>query len=448
MKVTSCKSSGMEVSPTAYNACTFQIIDKWNPDQHAKTCDTMFYLSDGTGAYVWDCDKWIFLDFTGISQSDWAAKENEAGYIKNRPFKTLGNGLAVDENGVLNVTVKSAVTSVNGKTGTVNIDASDIPLTVDEETNVGTAIEKLNESFENLPDVVVTSVNGKTGDIVILNGKSLDEAIDFNTFKLSSENYYGVYNLKVKPSANEPDNLPTETIYQRMLEVFYGTSPYSNYIQRYSLTTSKGVTTYTRAQLDYRTWTDWVLLNSSNGGVATEANKLSTARDLKVDLTSKLAQSFDGSADADEIGVTGILPIANGGTGNAKGEAIPKTTNPNKDITDGTVNSAAKNAVLKYRILNDVIYISGSIDVVASDSNGESIKVGNVPEQYQPQKAINGVGKVHLNVGELTQTYETAQVVVVGDENTAAKGAVMFSVQSSAKLTAGTWTFFGSYNLI
>lgn len=105
MQVQSCKSSGMEVSPETYNACTFEIIDKWDPTKHAKTCDTMFYLRDGTGAYVWDCDKWIFLDFTGYTAPDWKAKEGEAGFIKNKPFETLGNGLTVDENGVLSVCV-------------------------------------------------------------------------------------------------------------------------------------------------------------------------------------------------------------------------------------------------------------------------------------------------------------------------------------------------------
>lgn len=412
MKVTSCKLSGMEVSPTTYNACTFQIIDKWDPDQHAKTCDTMFYLSDGTGAYVWDCDHWKFLDFTGVTQSDWTAKQDEAGYVKNKPFKTLGNGLSVDENGVLQVTVKSAVISVNGQTGEVKIDGTKIVVSADDSRSVAEAIK------------------------------------------------------------------------------------------------------------------------DSGGGKATSAEKLSTARDLKVDLTSKLAQSFDGSADATTIGVTGTLPLANGGTGRTDGlvkslyltrissntdldtittagyynypsgdagitngpitnpvyfsllvESITgatiiqtlkfasnkiytrtrsgsplvwsdwvENTNQNNStnvpLTDGTINTNAKNAVLKYRILNDVIYISGSIDVVASDSNGESIKVGNIPEQYQPKKLINGVGKVHLNVGLFSKGFENAQVVVVGDENAAAKGAVMFSVQSSAKLTAGTWTFFGSYNLI
>lgn len=416
MKVTSCKSSGMEVSPTTYNGCTFQIIDKWDPNQHAKTCDTMFYLSDGTGAYVLDCDHWTFLDFTGVTQSDWAAKENEAGYIKNKPFKVLGNGLSVDENGVLSITVDSSVTSVNGQTGDVEIDGTKIVVSPDDSRSIAEAIK------------------------------------------------------------------------------------------------------------------------DSGGGTASEADKLSTARDLKVDLTSKLAQSFDGSEDATTIGVTGTLPLANGGTGNTLGHATALTNQPlvdgtdldtitegshygssqpftnfpegttgkyfslevirnsantgyqryhdmltnrefirsrsgnpstfsewveitnqnnstNAPLTDGTINSAATNPVLKYRILNDVIYISGSIDVVADgQTSGMQVKVGNIPTEYMPKKAVQGVGYIPIKCDYMGEGREKGSVIVVGDSQSSAsaQGAVMFyaSTEGTEKLTSATWTFFGSYNLI
>ncbi|MGM0341664.1 pyocin knob domain-containing protein [Enterococcus sp. AZ007] len=105
MKVVSCDAGKTEVSPKMYNACTFEIIDKWDPKQHAKTCDTMFYMRNGTGAYVWDCDQWIFLDFSGYTAPDWNAEQDQQGYIKNKPFKKLGNGLAVDKDGNLFVSV-------------------------------------------------------------------------------------------------------------------------------------------------------------------------------------------------------------------------------------------------------------------------------------------------------------------------------------------------------
>jgi hypothetical protein len=154
MKVNSCKLNGLEVSPTAYNACTFQIIDNWDPSQYAKTCDTMFYLSDGTGAYVWDCDHWKFLDFTGATASDWNAEENEAGFIKNRPFKTLGHGLSVDENGVLTST--SSVTSVNGKTGDVEIEVSGAKSVNDKEFDSDGNVQV------NATDIMLSSVNLET----------------------------------------------------------------------------------------------------------------------------------------------------------------------------------------------------------------------------------------------------------------------------------------------
>ena len=47
---------------------------------------------------------------------------------------------------------------------------------------------------------------------------------------------------------------------------------------------------------------------------AVSATKLVTSRSLTVDLGSTTAANFDGTADA-SIGVSGVLPIANGGTG-------------------------------------------------------------------------------------------------------------------------------------
>lgn len=48
---------------------------------------------------------------------------------------------------------------------------------------------------------------------------------------------------------------------------------------------------------------------------ATTAGSLATARSLKVNLASGNAASFNGSADVTGIGVSGTLPVANGGTG-------------------------------------------------------------------------------------------------------------------------------------
>lgn len=54
-------------------------------------------------------------------------------------------------------------------------------------------------------------------------------------------------------------------------------------------------------------------------GNAVSASKLATARKLEVNLQTSTSQNFDGASDATNIGVIGLLPITNGGNGNAYG---------------------------------------------------------------------------------------------------------------------------------
>ena len=84
-------------------------------------------------------------------------------------------------------------------------------------------------------------------------------------------------------------------------------------------------------------------------GNAVSASKLATPRKLRVNLQSSSFQYFDGSSDATDIGVTGVLPIANGGTSTADGVINTiaysnsadgtddfTTVYPNLNLIDGT----------------------------------------------------------------------------------------------------------------
>ena len=84
-------------------------------------------------------------------------------------------------------------------------------------------------------------------------------------------------------------------------------------------------------------------------GVAVSAIKLATPRKLGVNLQSSSFQYFDGTADATNIGVSGVLPIANGGTStsdgvintiayanSADGTDDFTTVYPNLNLIDGT----------------------------------------------------------------------------------------------------------------
>ena len=84
-------------------------------------------------------------------------------------------------------------------------------------------------------------------------------------------------------------------------------------------------------------------------GDAVSAIKLATPRKLGVNLQSSSFQDFDGTADATNIGVSGVLPIANGGTStsdgvinttayanSADGTDDFTTVYPNLNLIDGT----------------------------------------------------------------------------------------------------------------
>ena len=67
---------------------------------------------------------------------------------------------------------------------------------------------------------------------------------------------------------------------------------------------------------------------------AVSASKLETPRKLRVNLQSSSFQYFDGTADATNIGVSGVLPIANGGTSTSDGVINTTAYSNSADGTD------------------------------------------------------------------------------------------------------------------
>ncbi|MCT1181759.1 DUF2479 domain-containing protein [Lactococcus lactis] len=70
-------------------------------------------------------------------------------------------------------------------------------------------------------------------------------------------------------------------------------------------------------------------------GNAVSASKLATSRKLEVNLQTSTSQNFDGTSDATNIGVTGVLPIANGGTATSDGVINTIAYAKSADGTDG-----------------------------------------------------------------------------------------------------------------
>lgn len=74
-------------------------------------------------------------------------------------------------------------------------------------------------------------------------------------------------------------------------------------------------------------------------GNSTSASKLATARTIQTNLASTTAGSFDGSKNI-TVGVSGVLPVANGGTGRTDGKAPSLVTARTIGIT-GVVTGTA-----------------------------------------------------------------------------------------------------------
>ncbi|MDT2889431.1 pyocin knob domain-containing protein [Lactococcus lactis] len=99
-----------------------------------------------------------------------------------------------------------------------------------------------------------------------------------------------------------------------------------------------------------KTFTEKII--GSITGTAEKAVALVTSRKLKVKLDSTTDKTFNGTADVTDIGVSGVLPIANGGTGNTTGSAkdlvtsyIPANSDLDTYLTAGWYRNASATGI-------------------------------------------------------------------------------------------------------
>lgn len=96
-------------------------------------------------------------------------------------------------------------------------------------------------------------------------------------------------------------------------------------------------------------------LQTSVTGNAATATKLAAARTIRTNLASTSTASFDGSANITP-GVSGVLPIANGGTGNTTGNAPTATKATNDGNGNNIANTYETKAKNKWEKFKDIIY--------------------------------------------------------------------------------------------
>ena len=90
---------------------------------------------------------------------------------------------------------------------------------------------------------------------------------------------------------------------------------------------------------------DKVTISFASDANVNSATKLATGRTFRTNLASTSTASFDGTANV-APGVTGILPVANGGTGNASGNAASAT----KLVTARAINGVNFNGTANISI--------------------------------------------------------------------------------------------------
>ena len=198
---------------------------------------------------------------------------------------------------------------------------------------------------------LINSVNILTNNISLMSGGDYSPKANKSDLE-SLQSAVNSQSATVSTKANQTDldNLKTDVTSQGVA-ISTKAEQADLLITNQNVTTAQ--TTANKAETDAQTAiakaTEAQANSLSLNGNAVSASKLATARKLGVSLQSPTYQNFNGTADVTNIGVSGVLPIANGGTGtsdgiintiayswSADGSDRFTTVYPNFNLLDGT----------------------------------------------------------------------------------------------------------------
>lgn len=237
---------------------------------------TIKLAANATGVgYIWDTtnNKAIVTSTLDGTNTFHGNSESSTKLANARTIQTnLGNTSAASFNGTANVTP--------GITGTLPI------------SHGGTGATTAAQALANL---------GFDSSAFYPAKGTCQYGIDYNSL-ITTSGIYEVRGTSDYPTQNSPTGNETDNNFY--VQVFRRSSTFLTQIA-ISVRTDKSI--YIRS-LANTTWNDWVLIKAST------ATKLATARTIRTNLASTSTASFDGSANVTP-GVTGTLPVANGGTG-------------------------------------------------------------------------------------------------------------------------------------
>lgn len=184
---------------------------------------------------------------------------------------------------------------------------------------------------------LINSVNVLTSNIALMsNGDYSPKAnqTDLESLQATVNNQSATISTK----ANQTDLNSLQDIVNSQGNVISTKAEKSDLlITNQNVTTAQ--TTANQAEVDAQTAISKATQAQANSlplnGNAASASKLATARKLQVSLQSSAYQNFDGTTDTTNIGIAGVLPIANGGTATSDGVINTIAYANSADGTDG-----------------------------------------------------------------------------------------------------------------
>ena len=178
----------------------------------------------------------------------------------------------------------------------------------------------------------------------------------------------------------------------------------------------------------------WLVARFDASGNANTALKLTTPRTIQTNLAAAAAASFDGSANITP-GVTGILPIANGGTGSSTGN------------TTGTAAAATKLATARTLTANPAATAAASFDGSANVSIGiaPNLTDGTAAAALPAAGTATALTTL-LNTIRNCLKWLVARFDASGNANTALKLTTPRTIQTNLAAAAAA-SFDGSANI-
>lgn len=266
-----------------------------------------------------------------------AASGATAGSYGESAAKTLSYGGSFSIPYVT-VDAKGRVTNVKSIALKMPSAQTDVTGNAETATKLETARKINGVAFDGSRDISIDLL-ASAGRVTALEGTTQGAQSGLQMYEAYNngypENYGNVLHLKAKEGTNNGE-----------CELFLG----------WSGTTGAHAPIYVRNRRDTTSsaWSAWKKVytegdsvpgvnavgNQDTTGNAGTATKLKTARSLKVNLATTAADSFDGSGNADAIGVSGTLPTGNGGTGRTDGKVTALATKRTIDGMqfDGSAN--------------------------------------------------------------------------------------------------------------